>query len=60
MCSQTDTEIGDASQIDRESTAPHKCQDDHNKHSAGWVRNVSKWISARVENILVCVVESKG
>ena len=60
MCSQTDTEIGNTSQIDRERTTPHKCQNDHDKHSAGWVRNVSKWISARVKNVLVCVVESKG
>ena len=53
-------EVGDASDISREGATPHECQYRHNKHPAGWVRNVSKRIFTGVKNILVGVVNPKS
>jgi len=41
MCSNTYSKIDDAPQVYREGTAPHKGENNHNEHAAGWVRDMS-------------------
>jgi hypothetical protein len=60
MCGHAYSEVDDTSQINRESTTPHKRQNHHDKHSAGRVRYVSQWISTGVKNVLVGVIDPES
>ena len=60
MCGYAYPEVGDTSDLSREGATPHKCQDCHNEHPAGWVRNVSKWIFTGVKNVLIGFVNPKS
>jgi hypothetical protein len=60
MRGYADPEVDDASEIDREYATPHKCQDCHNKHPAGRVRDVPDWIFPGVKDVLVGVVNPES
>jgi hypothetical protein len=60
VCCQADPEVDDAADVQGERTRPHKRQDSHNEHSAGWVWNVSQWVFAGVKDVLITVINPKS
>ena len=60
VCRHAYAEIGDTAYTSRKGPTPHECKDGHYKHAACWIRDVSQRVFARIENVLVGVVDPQG
>ena len=52
--------VDNTSKVQCKGATPHKCQDYHDEHPAGRIRNVPEWVFTGVKNVLVGVIKPES